>query len=156
MTQEQHRRGTAAVALRRLVHPGQDGGLVGEDDQLSEVTRRLSELLAVVEQRTAEIDDRAATSSAASVASSGPCEPLPRRRTTTQVRPRSACASIRKCSPVSTPPLGALGSAAQRGCTLLQESSWGTDDNLFGVSECDIVEKVVTALAGGWSLETKV
>jgi hypothetical protein len=77
MTQEQHRRGTAAVALRRLVHPGQDGGLVGEDDQLSEVTRRLSELLAVVEQRTAEIDDRAATSSAASVASSGPVRATP-------------------------------------------------------------------------------
>jgi hypothetical protein len=60
MTQEQHRRGTAAaVALRRLPHPGRDGGIVGEGDQLFEVTRRLSELLDVVEHRTAEIDDRA-------------------------------------------------------------------------------------------------
>jgi hypothetical protein len=43
---------SAAVALRRLSHPGRDGGVVVEDDQLSEVTKRLSELLAVV--RTAE------------------------------------------------------------------------------------------------------
>jgi hypothetical protein len=45
---------SAAVALRRLSHPGRDGGVVAEDDHLSEVTRRLSELLAVVEHRTAE------------------------------------------------------------------------------------------------------
>jgi hypothetical protein len=62
MTQEAHRRGSAAVALRRLSHPARDGcdtGAVVEDDQLSEVARRLSELLAVVEHRHAE--DRVAT-----------------------------------------------------------------------------------------------
>jgi hypothetical protein len=42
----------------------------GEDDQLSEVTRRLSELLAVVEHRTAEIDDRAGPRPTESVAPS--------------------------------------------------------------------------------------
>jgi hypothetical protein len=57
MTQEEHWRGSAAVALRRLSHPGRDGrdpGAVEGDDQLSEVARRLSELLAVVGHRTAE------------------------------------------------------------------------------------------------------
>jgi hypothetical protein len=57
MTQEEHRRGSAAVALRRLSHPGRDGrdaGAVAGDDQLSEVARRLLELLAVVGHRTAE------------------------------------------------------------------------------------------------------
>jgi hypothetical protein len=57
MTQEEHRRGSAAVALRRLSHPERDGrdvGAVVEDDRISEVTRRLSELLAVVERRPAE------------------------------------------------------------------------------------------------------
>jgi hypothetical protein len=46
MTQEEHRRGSAAVALRRLSHPGRDGrdaGAVAGDDQLSEVARRLLE-----------------------------------------------------------------------------------------------------------------
>jgi hypothetical protein len=54
MTQEGHRRGSAAVALRRLSHPERDGGAVKKDDRISEVTRRLSELLAVVERRPAE------------------------------------------------------------------------------------------------------
>jgi hypothetical protein len=63
MTQEQHRRGSAAVALRRLAHPGRDGGAVVDDDQLSEVTRRLSELLAVVEHRAAETNESAAPQS---------------------------------------------------------------------------------------------
>jgi hypothetical protein len=49
------RRGSAAVALRRLSHPGRDGGgAVAEGDQLSEVSRRLSELLSLVEHRTVE------------------------------------------------------------------------------------------------------
>jgi hypothetical protein len=33
---EYERRGSAAVALRRLVHPGRDGGAVAEDDLVSE------------------------------------------------------------------------------------------------------------------------
>ena len=49
---DSERRGSAAVALRRLAHPGRDGGVVAEGDQLSEVSRRLSELLALVERRT--------------------------------------------------------------------------------------------------------
>jgi hypothetical protein len=54
MTPEEYRRGSAAVALRRLSHPARDGrdaGAVVEDDQLSELAKRLSELLAVVEHR---------------------------------------------------------------------------------------------------------
>jgi hypothetical protein len=61
MTQEEHRRGSAAVALRRLAHPERDGrdvGAVVEDDRISEVSRRLSELLAVVERRP--VEDRVA------------------------------------------------------------------------------------------------
>jgi hypothetical protein len=59
MTQEEHRRGSAAVALRRLSHPERDGrGGVVEDDRISEVARRLSELLAVVERRP--VEDRVA------------------------------------------------------------------------------------------------
>jgi hypothetical protein len=55
MTQEEHRRGSAAVALRRLSHPERDGrGAVVVDDRISEVARNLSELLAVVERRPAE------------------------------------------------------------------------------------------------------
>ena len=65
MTQEEHRRGSAAVALRRLSHPGRDGRDTGVvvDDRISEVTRRLSELLAVVEYRPAEdrVRDAAST-----------------------------------------------------------------------------------------------
>jgi hypothetical protein len=43
-----------AVALRRLSHSGRDGrntGVLVADDQISEVTRRLSELLTIVEHR---------------------------------------------------------------------------------------------------------
>jgi hypothetical protein len=54
MIHNEHRRGSAAVALRRLSHSGRDGrdtdALVA-DDQISEVTRRLSELLTIVEHR---------------------------------------------------------------------------------------------------------
>ena len=54
MTQDEHRRGSAAVALRRLSHPGRDGrdtGAVVADGQISGETRRLAELLAIVERR---------------------------------------------------------------------------------------------------------
>jgi hypothetical protein len=72
MTQEEHRRGSAAVALRRLSHPGRDGRAAVEDDQLSEVARRLSELLAVVGHLTAE-DGIAAPS--APVSPAAPVQP---------------------------------------------------------------------------------
>jgi hypothetical protein len=77
MSQKHYRRGTAAVALRRLAHPGRDGGVVGEGDQLFEVTRRLSELLAVVEHQTAEINDRAAPRPTESVGPSVPGRATP-------------------------------------------------------------------------------
>jgi hypothetical protein len=77
MSQEHYRRGTAAVALRRLAHPGRDGRIVGEGDQLFEVTRRLSELLAVVEHQTAEANDRAAPRATESVAPSVPMQAAP-------------------------------------------------------------------------------
>jgi hypothetical protein len=73
MTPEENRRGSAAVALRRLSHPGRDGrdAAIVENDQLSEVTRRLSELLAVIEHRNAE-DRGAAPRSTECVASAAP------------------------------------------------------------------------------------
>ena len=72
MIQEEHRRGSAAVALRRLSHPGRDGrdtGAVAED-RIAEVTRRLSELLAIVEYRPAEdrVRDAASTEAIAPAA----------------------------------------------------------------------------------------
>jgi hypothetical protein len=54
MIHNEHRRGSATVALRRLSHSGRDGrdaGALLADDQISEVTRRLSELLTIVEHR---------------------------------------------------------------------------------------------------------
>jgi hypothetical protein len=80
------RHGSAAVALRRLAHPGRDGGVqdapasepinlgrdggvAAEDDpasQISQLIRRLSndmpelleEVVALIERRTAELDER--------------------------------------------------------------------------------------------------
>ena len=80
----EQRRGSAAVALRRLAHPGRDGAvLVGDDpvsepinpergggvvgdDPISPLLRRLSidmpelmeEVVAFIERRTAELDER--------------------------------------------------------------------------------------------------
>jgi hypothetical protein len=82
MTQEEHRRGSAAVALGRLSHPGRDGrdtGAVVEDDQLSEVARRLSELLAVVDHRTVE-DRGASLRSPEKVAPAAPARATPALR----------------------------------------------------------------------------
>ena len=80
---EYQRHGSAAVALRRLVHPGRDGGVVVEDDPVSEpinpervvvgddpispLLRRLSidmpelmeEVIAFIERRAAELNERA-------------------------------------------------------------------------------------------------
>jgi hypothetical protein len=79
---ECQRHGSAAVALRRLAHPGRDGGVVAEDDpvsepinpergggavvkdELSELFKRLSrdmpelmeEVVAFIERRTAEMN----------------------------------------------------------------------------------------------------
>ena len=80
----EQRRGSAAVALRRLAHPGRDGavvveddpvsepinterrgGIVVEDDPISPLLRRLSrdmpklmeEVVAFIERRTAELND---------------------------------------------------------------------------------------------------
>jgi hypothetical protein len=81
---EYQRHGSAAVALRRLAHPGRDGGIAVEDDPVSEpinpergggvaaeydpisqLIRRLSidmpelmeEVVAFIERRTAELSD---------------------------------------------------------------------------------------------------
>ena len=77
---EYQRHGSAAVALRRLAHPGRDGAVVMEDDPVSEpervvvgddpispLLRRLSidmpelmeEVVAFIERRTAELNERA-------------------------------------------------------------------------------------------------
>jgi len=76
----EQRRGSAAVALRRLAHPGRDGAVVMEDDPVSEpervvvgddpispLLRRLSidmpelmeEVVAFIERRAAELNERA-------------------------------------------------------------------------------------------------
>jgi hypothetical protein len=63
------RHGSASVALRRLTHPGRDGGVAVEDgptSQISQLIRRLSvdmpelleEVVALVERRTTELDAR--------------------------------------------------------------------------------------------------
>ena len=73
----EQRRWSAAVALRRLAHPGRDGGAVVEepvsepinperDDPISPLLRRLSldmpelmeEVVAFIERRLAELDER--------------------------------------------------------------------------------------------------
>jgi hypothetical protein len=73
----EQRRGSAAVALRRLAHPGRDGSAVVEepvsepinperDDPISPLLRRLSldmpelmeEVVAFIERRLAELDER--------------------------------------------------------------------------------------------------
>jgi hypothetical protein len=80
----EQRRGSAAVALRRLAHPGRDGsavveepasepinperggGVVAGDDPISPLLRRLSidmpelmeEVVAFIERRTAELNER--------------------------------------------------------------------------------------------------
>jgi hypothetical protein len=65
----EQRRGSAAVALRRLAHPERDGGVVAEDDpvfQVSQLIRRLSldmpelleEVVTLIERRTAKVDER--------------------------------------------------------------------------------------------------
>jgi hypothetical protein len=74
MTRDEHRRGSAAVALRRLSHPGRDGRDTVVDDRISEVTRRLSELLAIVEYRPAEdrVRDAASTEAIAPAALPAP------------------------------------------------------------------------------------
>jgi hypothetical protein len=75
MTPEEYRRGSAAVALRRLSHPRRDGHddrAVTEDDQLCEVSRRLSELLALVEHRAVRPNENAAPRPTERVAPSAP------------------------------------------------------------------------------------
>ena len=44
--------GSASVAMRRLSHPRRDGGPAAVGDAISEVSRRLAELLAIVENGT--------------------------------------------------------------------------------------------------------
>ena len=64
---EYQRHGSAAVALRRLAHPGRDGGVVVGDDPISPLLRRLSiempelmeEVVAFIERRTAELNEKA-------------------------------------------------------------------------------------------------
>ena len=54
----EQRHKSAAVALRRLAHPGRDGGVVVEDAPASEPIRRLEEAVAFIERRTAELNER--------------------------------------------------------------------------------------------------
>jgi hypothetical protein len=118
MSQEHYRRRTAAVALRRLAHPGRDGGIFGEGDQLFEVTRRLSEILAVVEHQTGKINDRAAPRPAESVASSVPMRATPAPQDddtgTTTISLRFDTQVLFRVDAAAS----AWRSAAQRGCTL--------------------------------------
>jgi hypothetical protein len=49
---------SAVVALRRLTHRGRDGRVVVEDDPVSELIRSLSEIVAFIERRTTEPNER--------------------------------------------------------------------------------------------------
>jgi hypothetical protein len=104
LSAEYQRHGSAAVALRRLAHPGRDGGVVVEDDPVSEpinpkrgggvvvgddpisqLFRRLSidmpelmeEVVAFIERRAAELngDDGAAPTESAAPAALVPATP---------------------------------------------------------------------------------
>jgi hypothetical protein len=79
---------SAVVALRRLSHPERDGRVIPErggravveDDQVSELIRHLSEIVAFIERRTAEPrDDGAAQRPTESVAPADlvPAAPTP-------------------------------------------------------------------------------
>ena len=118
---EYQRHGSAAVALRRLAHPGRDGaeadpvsepitparggGVVG-DDPISPLLRRLSidmpelmeEVVAFIERRTAELNGRE------DGAAPRPTESVVPAALVRATSPRSACASTRRSSLVSTPP----------------------------------------------------
>jgi hypothetical protein len=102
---EYQRHGSAAIALRRLAHPGRDGaavveddpvsepinperggGVVVEDDPISPLLKRLSiempelmgEVVAFIERRTAELnDDDAAPKPAESVVPAALVRPTP-------------------------------------------------------------------------------
>jgi hypothetical protein len=98
----EQRRGSAAVSLRRLAHPGRDASAGVEDDPaVCELIGRLEEIVASIERRTAELDERdgAAPRPAENVAQQLPCGPLPRCRTMTRARRRSPCALTRRCVP---------------------------------------------------------
>ena len=118
---EYQRHGSAAVALRRLAHPGRDGaeadpvsepitparggGAVG-GDPISPLLRRLSiempelmeEVVAFIEHRAAELNERAGG------AAPRPIESIVPAALVRATSPRSACASTRRSSLVSTPP----------------------------------------------------
>jgi len=120
----EQRRGSAAVALRRLAHPGRDGGAVVGDNPVSEpinperdggavgsdpispLLRRLSiempelmeEVVAFIEHRAAELNERAGG------AAPRPIESIVPAALVRATSPRSACASTRRSSLVSTPP----------------------------------------------------
>ncbi len=147
---EHRRHGSAAVALRRLAHPGRDGGVVAGDDPVSEpinpergggvvvgddpispLIRRLStnmpelmeEVVAFIERRTAELnrDDGVAR---------GPSRE--RRASSSRAGHSHACGSTHRCSPASMRPPSAWGSAERRGCTLRPRSAWRVGDDLGG------------------------
>ena len=115
----EQRRESAAIALRRLAHPGRDGAVVMEDDPVSEpervvvgddpispLLRRLSiempelmeEVVAFIEHRAAELNERAGG------AAPRPIESIVPAALVRATSPRSACASTRRSSLVSTPP----------------------------------------------------
>jgi len=94
---EYQRHGSAAIALRRLAHPGRDGAVVMEDDPVSEpervvvgddpispLLRRLSidmpelmeEVVAFIERRIAELNDDAAPKPTESVAPAALVRPV--------------------------------------------------------------------------------
>ena len=51
MERDKQRRASAAIAPGRLSHLERDGSAVAGNDELSDVKKRLSEALAVIEQR---------------------------------------------------------------------------------------------------------
>ena len=147
---EYQRHGSAAVALRRLAHPGRDGaeadpvsepitparrgGVVG-DDPISPLLRRLSidmpelmeEVVAFIERRTAELNEKAdgaAPRPTESVVPAALVRAAPTLQDDDTGIATSAYASTHRFSPASIPPPSGWALAARHGCILRPASCW--------------------------------
>ena len=149
----EQRRGSAAVALRRLAYPGRDGAVIVEDDPVSEpinpergggavgddpispLLRRLSiempelmeEVVAFIERRTAELNEKAdgaAPRPTESVVPAALVRAAPTLQDDDTGIATSAYASTHRFSPASIPPPSGWALAARHGCILRPASCW--------------------------------
>jgi len=144
----EQRRGSAAIALRRLAHPGRDGAeadpvsepinperVVVRDDPISPLLRRLSiempelmeEVVAFIERRTAELNEKAdgaAPRPTESVVPAALVRAAPTLQDDDTGIATSAYASTHRFSPASIPPPSGWALAARHGCILRPASCW--------------------------------